>query len=94
MRIYHIAYKFQWPHPTLPTLPATYPGTSISPTPSLQDIGEAIELSIKSPCLWACFQPLSLFQWYPQSKEIFIESQYEMLKLSAFNAQGSRIIVL
>jgi hypothetical protein len=40
-------------------IPSTYPGTSISPTPSLQDIGEAIELSLKSPCLWAYFHPLS-----------------------------------
>jgi hypothetical protein len=28
------------------------------------------------------FTPYPLFQWYPQSKEIFIKSQYEMLKLS------------
>jgi hypothetical protein len=29
------------------------------------------------------FTPYPLFQWYPQSKEIFIKSHYEMLKLSS-----------
>jgi len=38
-------------------IPATYPGTSISPTPSLEDIGEAIELSRKPPCLHPVFGP-------------------------------------
>jgi hypothetical protein len=28
-----------------------------------------------------CFSPYPLFQWSPQSKEIFIKSGYEMLKL-------------
>ncbi len=28
------------------------------------------------------FTPYPLFQWYPQSKENFIKSQYETLKLS------------
>jgi len=38
---------------------------------------------MSSPCLGASFHPHPLFQWYLQSKEIFIESQYdEMLKLS------------
>jgi hypothetical protein len=30
------------------------------------------------------FTPYPLFQWYSQSKEIFIKSQYEMLKLSIY----------
>ncbi len=45
-----------------------------------------LELSVKKPCLHPVFgppfTPYPLFQWYPQSKEIFIKSQYEMLKLS------------
>jgi hypothetical protein len=28
------------------------------------------------------FTPSPLFQWYPQSKEMFIKSEYEMLKLN------------
>jgi hypothetical protein len=41
-----------------------------------------------------------LFQWYLQSKDIFIKSQYEMLQLSmkywnsAFNARGSRLSIV
>jgi hypothetical protein len=31
--------------------------------------------------------PIPSFQWYPQSKEIFINSQH-------FNAQGSRVILI
>jgi hypothetical protein len=34
------------------------------------------------------FTPYDLFQWYLQSKEILIKSQYEIWN-SAFNAQGS-----
>jgi hypothetical protein len=41
-----------------------------------------IKLSLKSPSLshpiLFAFTPYSLFKWYPQSKEIFIRSQYEM----------------
>ncbi len=37
------------------------------------------KLFVKSPSL---SPPIPLFEWYPQSKEIFIKSQYEMLKLS------------
>jgi hypothetical protein len=48
-----------------------------------------LELSIKSPCLHplcgSAFTPKPLFQWYPQSNEISLNS--------AFNAQGSRVVV-
>jgi hypothetical protein len=46
------------------------------------------------------FTPYPLFQWYLQSKDIFIKSQYEMLQLttkrwnSVFNAQCSRLIIV
>ncbi len=36
-----------------------------------------IKLSVKSPSL---SPPIPSFEWYPRSKEIFIKSQYEMLK--------------
>jgi hypothetical protein len=42
-------------------------------------MGLALITQIKSPSL---SPPIPLFQWYGQRKEIFIESQYEMLKLS------------
>jgi hypothetical protein len=47
-------------------------------------ITDVIELSVKSPSLCPLFGPESypLFQWYLQSKEIFIKSQYEILKNS------------
>jgi hypothetical protein len=38
--------------------------------------------------------PYPLFQWYEQSKDPFYPTQYEMLKNSAFNAQGSRVIIV
>jgi hypothetical protein len=38
-----------------------------------------LNLSRKSS---SAFTPYPIFQWYLQSKEIFIKSQYEMLKLS------------
>jgi len=46
-----------------------------------------VELYVKShsvsPPIYLCFRPpYPLFQWYPQSEEIFIKSWYEMLKLS------------
>jgi hypothetical protein len=60
--------------------------------------GNPIELSRRSPCLHpvfgAAFTPYPLFQTYPQCKELFIESEYEMLKPSAFNSQGSRLIIV
>jgi hypothetical protein len=40
------------------------------------------KVTLSSPCLWASFHPpYPLFQWYPQSKEIFIKPQFKMLKL-------------
>jgi hypothetical protein len=45
-----------------------------------------IELSGKSPCLHLvfgpAFTPYALSEWYLPSKEIFIKSEYEMLKLN------------
>jgi hypothetical protein len=46
-----------------------------------------LNLSVKSPSLSppipSALTPLvPLFQWYPQSTEILMKSQYEMLKLS------------
>jgi hypothetical protein len=43
-----------------------------------------LELSTKSPSLWVTLlPPYPHFEWYQQSKEIFIiKSQYEMLELS------------
>jgi hypothetical protein len=42
--------------------------------------------TLKSPCLHPVFGPVftpyPLFPWYLQSKDIFIKSQNEMLKLS------------
>jgi hypothetical protein len=60
------------------------------------------KITLSSPSLWASFPPppYPLFQWYPESKDIFIKSQYEMLQLStkcwnsAFNAGGSRLIIV
>ncbi len=40
------------------------------------------KVTLSSPSLWASFHPHRLFRRYPQSKDIFIKSQYEMLKLS------------
>jgi hypothetical protein len=38
-------------------------------------------------CLWGLLStPYPLFQWYPQSKEIY--------SISAFNAQGLRVIII
>jgi hypothetical protein len=41
-----------------------------------------LELSRKSPCLWACFHSLSPLSVVSAKKENFNTSQYEMLKLS------------
>jgi hypothetical protein len=53
---------------------------------------------MKLPSLHPLFGPAFTscppFQWYLQSKESLIKSQYEMLKLSAVNAQGSRVIIV
>ncbi len=35
-----------------------------------------------SPPISSAFAPYPLFQWYPQSKENLLKSEYEMLKLS------------
>jgi hypothetical protein len=48
-----------------------------------------LELSVKSPSV---SPPYPLFQWYLQSKEIFIETGYEMLKLSIWCTRFRRII--
>jgi hypothetical protein len=48
-----------------------------------QNSGLLLDLSVKQPCLHPVFgppfTPYPLFQWYLQSKDIFIKSQYEML---------------
>jgi hypothetical protein len=41
-----------------------------------------MELSVKSPCLWASFHPLSPLSVVSAEQWNFIKSQYEMLKLS------------
>jgi hypothetical protein len=57
-----------------------------------------IKLSVKSPSLshpiLFAFTPYSLFEWYPQSKEIFIRSLSMKCWNSTFNAQGSRVIIV
>jgi len=45
-----------------------------------------------NPCP-LCFHPLSLFQWYPQSKEILLNLGMKCWN-SAFNAQDFRVIVV
>jgi len=40
-----------------------------------------------------CFYPLSLFQWYPQSKKFLLNISIKCWN-SAFNAQGSRVIIV
>jgi hypothetical protein len=65
----------------------------------------AIEISIhkvtlSSPCLWASFHPLSPLSVVSAKSRHFIKSQYDMLQFSmkcwnsAFNAQGSRLIIV
>ncbi len=46
------------------------------------------KVTLPLPCFSASFYPLSLFQWCPQSKEIWLN-----LSTKAFNAQGSRVII-
>jgi hypothetical protein len=55
--------------------------------------GETLELLVKSPCLWACFHPHTLFQWYLQSKEILFNYSMECWN-STFIAQGSGVIII
>jgi hypothetical protein len=56
-----------------------------------------LELSEKSPSLspriYSAFAPYPLFQWYLQSKEISLNLGMKWWN-SAFNAQGSRVIIV
>jgi hypothetical protein len=56
-----------------------------------------LELSVKSPSISppvsSAFTPYPLFQSYPQSKEILLNLGMECWN-SAFNAQGSRVIII
>jgi hypothetical protein len=57
------------------------------------------EVTLSSPSLHPLFGPAftscPLFQWYLQSKESLIRSQYEMLETQQLvNAQGSRVIIV
>jgi hypothetical protein len=56
-----------------------------------------LELSVKSPSvaplISSAFTPYPLFQWYPQSKEILLNLGMKCWN-SAFNAQGSRVIIV
>jgi hypothetical protein len=47
-----------------------------------RDIRIIQKVTLSSPCLLACFHPLSPLSVCPQSNEILFKSQYEMLKLS------------
>ncbi len=51
------------------------------------------KLTLSSPCLWPAFSPHPLFQWYLQSKKILLNLSLKC-RNSAFNAQGSRIIIV
>jgi hypothetical protein len=51
------------------------------------------QVILSSPCLWASFQPLSPPQWYLQSKEILLNLSMKYWN-SAFNAQGSKLIIV
>jgi hypothetical protein len=52
------------------------------------------KVTLSSPCLWASLTTYpSLFQWYPQSKDILINLSMKCW-YSAFNAQGSRLIIV
>jgi nicotinamide riboside transporter PnuC len=54
-------------------------------------------ISVKSPSLSPlilfAFTPYPLFEWYPWSKEILLNLSMKCWK-SAFNAQGSRVIIV
>jgi hypothetical protein len=60
-------------------------------------VGVKIELSVKSlsvsPPISSAFGPYLLFQWYWQSKEILLNLGMKCWD-SAFNAQGSNVIIL
>ncbi len=52
------------------------------------------KVTLSSPCLRASFHPpYTLFQWYPQSKDILLNLSMKCCN-SAFNAQGSRLIIV
>ncbi len=51
------------------------------------------KVTLSSPCLWASFHPLSPLSWYLQSKHILRNLSMKCW-YSAFNAQGSRLIVV
>jgi hypothetical protein len=59
--------------------------------------GTTIELSIKSLSvslpISSAFAPYTLFQWYPQSKDILLNLDMKCWN-SAFNAQGLRLIIV
>jgi hypothetical protein len=46
-----------------------------------------------SPLVPSAFTPYPLFQWYPQSKETLLNLRMKCWN-SAFNAQGSRVIIV
>ncbi len=56
-----------------------------------------VELYVKSPSvsppISSAFAPYPLIQWYPQSKEILLNLGMKCWN-SAFNAQGSRVIII
>jgi hypothetical protein len=56
-------------------------------------IGVIHKVTLSSLCLWACFHPSPLFQQYPQSKENLLNLSMKCWN-SAFNAQGSRVIIV
>jgi hypothetical protein len=56
-----------------------------------------LELSVKSPYLHPifgpAFTPYPLFEWYPQREKIWLNLNMKCWN-SAFNAQGSRVIIV
>jgi hypothetical protein len=64
---------------------------------SLYNVLHLTELSVKSPSvsprISSAFAPYPLFQWYLQSKEIWLNLGVKCWN-SAFNAQGSRVIIV
>ncbi len=62
--------------------------------PRKKDIRDILEVTQCSPYLWAFFwTPKLLFQWYSQTKEILFNLGMKCWN-SAFNAQGSRIVIV
>jgi hypothetical protein len=78
------------------TLRYHFPKPKTTRVSSFNSLGTT-ELSIKcpsvSPPYSSAFVPYPLFQWYPQSKEILLNLGVKCWK-SAFNAQGSRVIIV